>query len=265
MRPMGRIHFRKRLCLGLLISLLCLGQHQHIGKSLEEMLDEAYLSHFAQIREELPRHSGMPPLLDLSKEKVDDAKRDSSFETIYKTSMGSGPPLNDPGVSRPAMPTSHVEAIIDSVGPKFVWLVTFSAAIIIAEPIAADTLLSRDRRLIYSRYSLKIVQVLKNSRKSGLVEGSEVVAFAPGGSVRFPSGHLLTFLLVGDGFPEIGKRYAIFLSKIRDSKAYILGMTFLLQGDSAFSIERFGGPDATPRQVFESQLRLAIKEKRNVE
>jgi hypothetical protein len=86
-----------------------------------------------------------------------------------------------------------------------------SAAVIIGKITKAQAHLSENKTNIYSEFEVQIEQVLKSDR-SDLSYGTSIVVERAGGRVRFPSGKIAISVVSHQQMPQIGSRYALFLT-----------------------------------------------------
>jgi hypothetical protein len=209
----------------------------------------------------LPPHSGLPPLLDLSKSDPNDTTKDRAWESMFKGIMGSRA-ITDPGAQRPSDATSVSTNFIDTVGQASALPVRSCDAVMIGSPIMADVHISKDRTYIYSRFSLQVSEVLKRSKKADIRGGSEIAAVELGGRIRFPSGHMETFILARHGFLEVGQKYLLFVWKpVRSIDTYVASEAYLVQDDVVFPIGTVADASAyegMPLKDFETKVRLVI-------
>jgi hypothetical protein len=94
-----------------------------------------------------------------------------------------------------------------------------SDAVVIGEVLEAGAYLSNDKTGVYSEFTIKVSDILKND-SSHLTQGSSLVAERLGGRVRFPSGEILPVQIVGQGMPRAGFRYVFFLKRVDQGQAY---------------------------------------------
>lgn len=87
-----------------------------------------------------------------------------------------------------------------------------SKVIVVGEVTKAQAYLSEDESGVYSEFTIRIDSVLKNSSEYSLEVGSSLVAERSGGRVRFPSGHVVLTFMNGEGMPQSGRRYVLFLT-----------------------------------------------------
>ena len=238
------------------------GQTSPGGKISDREMQDAYSRHFAEIRQMLPPHSALPPLLDLTKSKIDDSSKDRAWEKPYDLAVRAGG-IVDPGVPSPSQATSTATTFIDTVGQPDALPERNCEAVVIGEPIASEVRISPNRELVYSRFSVKLLSVLKSKKKSGIREGSVIVAVQIGGSVRFPSGHLTTFVLVDRGFMELKKQYVLFIWRPpKSSQTYMVAQSYLIENGLVFPIQTKADISAyeggMPVDKFEAKVKSAI-------
>jgi hypothetical protein len=262
----GDLRFPVRLTAALSIPCLVvvslgLGQESSPKSLSEQVLQDAYSAHLNRVRKMLPPHSGLPPLLDLSKSESNDVGRDRAWESMFKGIMGTRV-ITDPGARRQSEATSVLTNFIDTVGQASALPVRSSDAVMIASPIANDVHISEDRTYVYSRFSLQVFEVLKRSKKADIREGSEIAAVQLGGGIRFPSGHMATFILARHGFLDLGQKYLLFVWKPATSiNIYVASEAYLIQGGAVFPIGTVADAsayDGMPLKDFETKVRLVI-------
>jgi hypothetical protein len=116
---------------------------------------------------------------------------------VYETTL-----FNDWEVGLPALPASKSDTVI------------------VGEVLDANAYLSNDKTGVYSEFTIKVDDILKNDQSSHLNQGSLLVAERLGGRVRFPSGEILPVQIAGQGMPRAGRRYVLFLSRTDQGLAY---------------------------------------------
>jgi|SRR5579859_1105123 len=89
--------------------------------------------------------------------------------------------------------------------------VSNSNAIVVGTVVDGKCFVTKDHTYVYTDYSIKIDQILKNDPAANLAAGNVVIAAREGGAIHFPSGHVTNFLVAGHGLPEIGSEYVLFL------------------------------------------------------
>jgi len=86
-----------------------------------------------------------------------------------------------------------------------------SCAVVVGMVVEARAYLAEDKSTVYSEFTVRVEEVLKNDGGEPITARSEVVTDRLGGRVRVPSGRIGSFYVSGQGTPEVGKRYVLFL------------------------------------------------------
>lgn len=247
-----------------MLSALAAAMQQTVGARIsEQQLQEAYAQHFAKVRESLPPHSALPPLLDLTKPQKNENAKDRAWEKPYTLSIPDGG-AHDLGVPNLSEATSTSRTFFDNVGRPLALPARSCEAVIVGEPVGGQTRISSNRQLVYSRLSVKVLSVWKRGRKSDIHDGAEIIAVQLGGSVLYPSGHLTTFVVVHQGFMGPGKKYVLFLWRPpKSSQTYMTAESYLVQDGLVFPVNTeadVSAYDGMPLDKFEVEVRDAIRQ-----
>lgn len=105
-----------------------------------------------------------------------------------------------------------------------------SDVVLIAEVTSASAHLSTHGTTVYSQYVVKPTTYYKRDREAG--DEATLTVLREGGDVLFPSGDKTRVHIPGQGPIGVGKNYALFLSRIPSSKAFLLITAFEL-GETA--------------------------------
>ena len=242
-----------------LIVSLASGHQGYANDIWQRMLQDAYSEHWKLVRQSIPKHSDLPPLLDLSKPAPTESERSWASEPKWEM-FGT---IKDPGVKGPSQATSIGTEWLDSVGEIYPIQARMSDTIVIATILSASAHISRNQSFVYSLYSLRVSKVLKADKKFRFREGSTITGMCYGGSVLFPSGHLATFLLAHSGFLSMGNQYVLFLfHRFPSSDIYIVAHPYLIQGDAVFPVyqpEIVSKPyQGMPFETFEAKVKAAV-------
>lgn len=87
-----------------------------------------------------------------------------------------------------------------------------SQAVVVGQVVDAQAYLSEDKTAIYSEFSIRITEVLKNDSSNQLIPECTLAVEREGGRVRFPSGHTALSFTNGQGMPHVGAQYVFFLT-----------------------------------------------------
>lgn len=126
-----------------------------------------------------------------------------------------------------------------------------SNVIAVGEVIQAQAFVSNDKTSVYSEFSVRIEELLKNNTSNRLSEGSEIAIDRKGGFVRFPNGNKVLHRIEGQLMPRVGKRYVFFLTKTEQSPNYriLTGYELNAKGisplDSRVQFDSYKSVDAT--------------------
>ncbi|MCA1634504.1 MAG: hypothetical protein LC802_12625 [Acidobacteria bacterium] len=97
-----------------------------------------------------------------------------------------------------------------------------SDAIVLGQVIDAQAYLSNDKSGVYSEFSIRVDDILKNDVHSPVASGDLITAERLGGRVRFPSGRVLPVRVSGQGMPRKGRRYVLFLKGLKLEHHYLI-------------------------------------------
>lgn len=250
------------VCVAALVSVA--GAQSSAGSRIsKQQMQEAYTRYFSKIRQMLPPHSALPPLMDLTKSKIDDSGNDRAWEKEYTLSVREGG-IVDPGVHNASDAMSIATTFLDTAGRPDALPARGCEGVIMGEPIASAVRISPDRNFVYSRFSVQISSVLKGNKNAELQKGAVVTAVQFGGSLRFPSGHLTTFILAQQGFIELNKQYVLFIWRPPESrKTYMVAEAYLVENGLVFPVSTDADVSAyekgMPSDKFEARVRSAIK------
>ena len=78
--------------------------------------------------------------------------------------------------------------------------------------------LSNDKTGIYSEYTIRVEQVLKDGLSRNLTSASTIMIDRAGGAVLYPDGHRLAYFIAERKLPVVGAMYALFLRDDKRSK-----------------------------------------------
>ena len=110
---------------------------------------------------------------------------------------------------------------VDEVPPPPLLPVKESALVIAGKVVSANAYLSNDKRGIYTEFSICVSEVLKSdSRDQAVKNGGCITADRPGGVVRMPTGQRVIYTDWNRELPQVGKEYAMFLTRDNISPNY---------------------------------------------
>lgn len=95
-----------------------------------------------------------------------------------------------------------------------------SDAVVIGEVAGAKAYLSEDKTNIYSEFTVRINDSLKNNSAPPLSLGDSITTIRGGGGVRFPSGKVIQRGFGGKPLPRTGRKYLFFLKRNEAEQDY---------------------------------------------
>ena len=109
---------------------------------------------------------------------------------------------------------------------------------VVAEAIVRNSraFLSADKTGVYSEFTIVVAKVWKDRSSLSVAPGDTIVAERFGGNVRYPSGKVIRFRIVGEGVPIRGKRYLFFLAQA-DQDSFKLLTAYENQGNKVFALD----------------------------
>lgn len=194
------------------------------------------------IHEVLTKHSARPPVVefgDALAESGGDRRQRRGIENTGRGFYKRG--VIDPGTkevngqTETLLLTFNDETRVLEPGerPDPPGIPVSSSAIVRGTVISGKTVVSEDRTYVHTDYKVRVSEVLKSDPANPVSAGDQITAWVTGGSVRFPSGHVKHFIIVGRGFPEIGAEYLFFLRKAdSESDAFSISTAYGLKGGS---------------------------------
>jgi len=112
-----------------------------------------------------------------------------------------------------------------------------SDLIISGKVIGVKAFMSSDKSSVYSEFTIKINEILKNSGVAGLKAGDSITIDRAGGVVRYLNGQEVLYLDSDDGLPEAGREYALFLEADKKSGNYKVVTLYELQQNQTIPLD----------------------------
>lgn len=137
--------------------------------------------------------------------------------TESSDSSWGGPPSHAP--SEPALPAGQ------------------SAAVVVGEVTQARAFLSDDKTSVYSEFTVRVGDVLKNNSAAALAPGDSVAVVRAGGAVRFPSGKVIRRGSGGRPLPRVGRRYVFFLRYDTEGEDFPVITAYELRGGRVIPLD----------------------------
>ncbi|HXU34839.1 MAG TPA: hypothetical protein VN937_00470 [Blastocatellia bacterium] len=115
--------------------------------------------------------------------------------------------------------------------------VTESQVIAIGDVTDAAAFQSEDRTGVYSEFSIKIIDILKNKTAFPLTVGGLIVTGREGGVVRLKSGSLFLVRINDQGMPRVDRRYLFFLKYDNESQTYHIVTAYELKSERVIPLD----------------------------
>lgn len=125
-----------------------------------------------------------------------------------------------------------------------------SDLVLIGEVTDAQAYLSNDKTAVYSEFTIRVDEALKNISNITLGQGSSLIAERQGGRVRFPSGHTTLQLVRGQGMLRVGRRYTLFLTHNNQDQSTSILTGYELRTGRVFPIDNPAGGQHPVASVY---------------
>jgi len=112
-----------------------------------------------------------------------------------------------------------------------------SDAVITGEVVASEAHISPDKTGVYSEFSIRVDQLLKNHLDSSLKLGEVTVGEREGGVVRLQGDRLFEYTVYNQGMPRVGQRYLFFLSRNKEGEDYSIVTGYELRQGEAVPLD----------------------------
>lgn len=136
-----------------------------------------------------------------------------------------------------------------------------SDAVVVGEVLAAKAYLSNDRTGVYSEFTVRITETLKDGNDLPLDSGDSITVVREGGSVQFPSGRIQSYHIAHQGTPRVGRRYVLFLKHNDQGQDFSILTGYQLRKGRAFpldSLDLFTAYRGTNENSFLNAVRESI-------
>ena len=113
-----------------------------------------------------------------------------------------------------------------------------SKLIVIGKVANAEAVLSNDGSSVYSEFTLRVNEVLKNDLTESIEKGDALIVERRGGRLKHPSGKFAVERVIGTRMPLVGRVYLLFLVKHPEDSLYIYG-AYQLSGNQAVPLDDY--------------------------
>jgi hypothetical protein len=168
-------------------------------------------------------------------------------------------------------PEAGAKGILDSWMQSLPALpVDASDAVVMGDVTNAQAYLSPDKTGVYSEYTVRVDEVLKQYSAAPILTGGFVDAQREGGRVRFASGRVQSYITHYQGVPVTGRKYLLFLKRNEQAEVFILltgyeqkdGHVYPLDGvdlpGGGTELPQFAGYKRVDEATFSKALRRAL-------
>lgn len=109
---------------------------------------------------------------------------------------------------------------------------------VVVEGIVTDSkaFLSEDATGVYSEFVIRITEVVKADPTMNLRNGSTIIGERFGGRVRYPSGKIVRYKIVGRGSPMKGQNYLFFLKRTNAGN-FVIMTAYGFRKDKVFALD----------------------------
>jgi hypothetical protein len=140
-----------------------------------------------------------------------------------------------------------------------------SAAIVLGEVVDRHAYFSEDQTAIYTEYLVSVTTTLKTVIPEWVRNGESVLCIREGGSIVLKNGSTASWLVLGQGFPQDGEQYLLFLKWHEDEQIFSILRAYLFEDEEVYSID-YGANNQPPFagisvSSFVAQVKSAISAK----
>jgi hypothetical protein len=131
--------------------------------------------------------------------------------------------------------------------------------IILGEVLNAAAFLSNDKTGAYSEFTFNVIEIFKNN---GSLNEGRLTIQRRGARVELPSGRIFTVEVIGQGMPQVGHRYILFLNYNKETKDYFVLTGYEVAGEKVSpldTIQNFAIYENVDAKRFLSDLESALR------
>lgn len=133
-----------------------------------------------------------------------------------------------------------------------------SEIVIVGEVLDAQAYVSNNKKMVYSEFTIRIDEILKNNSKN-ITQGSSISVDREGGFVRYKNGKKRLYRIGGQLLPQVGRQYVLFLKNPEKSPNYEIITGYELKADGVVNLD--GSPQFIAyRGMDETAFMKAVRE-----
>ncbi len=183
---------------------------------------------------------------------------------------GRGSAETGGGVMESSIPLESLRFVEAPTNSVKAFPLSYSDTLVIGEVTDARAYLSTDKTGVYSEFTIRLDEVLKDANKSLTDSHPTTIGTREGGRVRFPSGIVNLYGTNERGMPRVGVRYAFFLKSSEMEDDYSIVTAYELKDGRVYPLDGYSNYRKTvspPFKAYEgmdeksflNELREAIK------
>jgi len=142
--------------------------------------------------------------------------------------------------------------------------ISASDAIVVGKVLKVQPYLTELQTSIYTEFTVQVDEVIKSDSDIAKASKKPIVVDREGGVLRQSDGKILRYWVVGIGqFPNLGKKYLLFLNRIHESQDISILAGYELNGNSILPLEDSSASSPYARlneQEFLNVVRLKVAE-----
>lgn len=133
-----------------------------------------------------------------------------------------------------------------------------SEIVVVGEVLDAQAYVSNNKKGIYSEFTIRIDEILKNNSKN-ITRGASISVDREGGFVRYKNGKKRLYRIGGQLMPRVGRQYVLFLKNLEKSPNYEIITGYELKADGVANLD--GSPQFIAyRGMDETAFMKAVRE-----
>lgn len=116
-----------------------------------------------------------------------------------------------------------------------------SDVVVVGNVVAAQAYLTEGKARVFSEFTIFISEILKNDGDSQIQVNDSIEGDRFGGRVRFAGGRVSLYFIVGQGMPQVGKQYLLFLTESDGKSDYHILTGYELRDGRVQLLDNPGG------------------------